>query len=76
VAGVVGVALKNGKGAVDLFQQDHSRQLVGERHLSEGEDRGGGGACFIPEAVCWPNGEDERLGIAILMILKELREVF
>jgi hypothetical protein len=37
MAGMIGMALQNGEGAVDLLEQDHAGQFVGERHFAERE---------------------------------------
>lgn len=68
------MAFQNGEGAIDLFEQDDAGEFVGERHFAEGEDGGGGVAGGVGETVSRANGEDEGLGIAILMVFEEAGE--
>jgi len=51
VPGVVGVAFHDGKGAVDLFEQNDPGQFVGQRHLSQGKHCAGGLADYLREPV-------------------------
>lgn len=76
VSGVVGVRFQNGEGAVDLFEQDDAREFVGDGHFAERQDGGSSFAGIVGEAVGRADGEDERLGIAVLVVLQELGEFF
>jgi len=74
VPGVVRVSFQNREGAVDLLEQDDAGELVSERHLAKRQHRRGRFSSFDCETVGWTDREDKRLGIAILVMLEELRE--
>ncbi len=51
------MVLKNGESAVQLLDQNHAGQFVGERHLSQGQHKTGVATGFFAEAVAATNRE-------------------
>ena len=76
VAAVVRMALEDGERAVDLLEQHDAGEFVWESHLPEREVGAGGLARCIAEAVRGADGEDQRLGVAVLMILQKFSKLF
>jgi hypothetical protein len=48
---VIRMILENGEGAVKLLYQKHARQLMGQRHPSEGQDNPGLAPRLVTESV-------------------------
>lgn len=76
MARVIWVALQNREGPVDLLQENHPREFVRHRHLSEGDRVLRCGPCLRGETVGSPDRKDQRQGIAILTVSEELGELF
>lgn len=74
VAGVVGVSFEDGEGAVDLFEEHDAGEFVGQCHFAQGKGGGGGLAGGVGKTVGGADGQDQRLGVAILMVFQELGE--
>ena len=76
MTGVVRVAFEDGEGAVDLLEKNDAGKFVGESHFAEGKHSAGGFASLIAEAIGGTDGEDDRLGVPVLVGLEEVREFF
>jgi hypothetical protein len=72
---MIGVIFENGESAVELLEQNDTREFVGQSHLSEGEGKRGVAARIRSEAVGGANGEQERYGVQLLA-LQERGELF
>lgn len=75
MTGVVGMALQDGEGTVDLLEQDDAGEFVRERHLSEGKYGTGGCAGLRAETVRRADRQHDRLRISVLVVLEEVREL-
>src|ERR1700681_3567569 len=72
---MIGMILKNSKSTIELLRQNHARQLVRQRHLSQGEDHPGLAPCFFTEAVTATNREQQRCRVH-LFALQKLSQLF
>src|SRR5574341_168528 len=75
VSPVIGMSLEDCKCPVELFQQNHTGELVGEGHLAEGEDEVGGVPALVGEAVGGTDGEEQLLGAAVLLVAQQFGEL-
>jgi len=66
---------KNGESAVKLLDQDHARQLVGQRHPPQGQRKTGAPPRFFTKTVAAANREQERCRVHLLA-LQKLGELF
>ena len=73
---VVRMTLEDGERAVDLLKQHDAGEFVREGHLPNREVGVGGLAHCIAEAVRGADGEYQRLGVAVLMILQKFSKLF
>jgi hypothetical protein len=67
---------EDGQGAVDLLQKDNPGEFVSQRHPAEGKDGSGRLTGFIGKSVGGTDRQGERLGIAIFVVPKKIREIF
>jgi len=72
---MVGMILKDGKCAINLFHQHYARQLVRQRHLAQRQRESGKAPRFFTEAIAIPNGEEQR-GCIQLLALQKSRKLF
>src|SRR5260221_14729290 len=73
---MVRMPLQDCKCTVDLFEKNHAGQLMGEGHFSEGKNQVGGAAGLVAETVGGTDGENQVLGAAVLLVAKQLSELF
>lgn len=69
MAEMVRVALQNRERPVELFEEDHAGELMGQSHFAERQDEVGGFAGFAAETVSGTNGDQQRGG-ALLDIVQ------
>src|SRR5215475_7539876 len=74
MAGVVGVSFEDGEGAVHLLQKDDAGEFMCEGHLAERERGGRSFARSVGESVGGADGQNERLRVAVLMILQKFSQ--
>lgn len=71
---VVGLALPDGHGAVELFGEDEAGEDVREGHLRKGDFVVAAGIHLLRKAVGTADEEHQPLGAANHLLLYELRE--
>src|SRR5713101_6176901 len=67
---MIGVMLENGESPVKLLDQNHARQFVRQRHLSQRQDKPGLAPCFLTEAIAATNREEQRCRVHLLALQK------
>src|ERR1700680_2580452 len=72
---MVGMILEDGQSAINLLHQNHARQLVRQRHLSQGQSKASEAACFFTEAVTAANREQQWCRVH-LFALKKASQLF
>lgn len=59
---------------IDLLEQNHSRQFVGQRHSAQRKLLRGRLPHFLAEPVCWSNRKQQRQRIAISVVSQPFGE--
>src|SRR5208337_208630 len=67
---VVGMVFKNGESTVQLLDQNHTSQFVGERHLSQGQDKTGVAARFFAKTIAATDSKQQRNRVHLLAFEK------
>lgn len=67
---MIGVILENGESAVELFHQNHAREFVRQRHLSQGQRKSGPSARLVAETITAANREQKRNRVELLALQK------
>lgn len=67
---MVGMMLKNSESSVELLDQNHAGEFVGQCHLSEGQGKSSVTPRFFAEAVAATNGEQQRDRVPLLAFQK------
>ncbi len=72
---MIGMIRENGKSTIKLLHQNHARQFVRQRHLSQGQRKTSTAPSFVTEAVAAANREQQR-GRIHLLALQKLGQLF
>src|SRR5262249_35915322 len=63
------------KCPIDLLEQNHASEFVGQGHLAEGENQVSRGTSLITETIGRADTEEEILGATILLVAQQFRKL-